>query len=92
MTHVVVLGMLLAGFACLSLSMTRHQLDVLRRPLSPFRGRLLRGFGFLLIAAGLPVAIDAFGGGVGTLAWFGYMAPAAGAIFLSLSWRRQRMP
>lgn len=91
MTHVVVLAMSLAGFACFSMSMTRHQSEVLARPLPVFPGRLLRGFGFFLIAAGLPVAIGGLGGGLGTVAWFGYSSLAAGAIFLALLWRRQRM-
>lgn len=89
MTYIVVLGMLLAGFACLSLSMTRHQSEVLARPLPVFPSSLLRGAGFLLIVAGLPVAIDGLGGGLGTVAWFGSMTLAAGAIFLALVWRRQ---
>jgi Na+/proline symporter len=90
MMHAVVLGMLLAGFACLSLSMTRHQLEVLARPLPPVQGRLLRGLGFVLIAVGLAVAIRALGAGLGTVAWFGYLSLAAGAVFFALLWRRQR--
>jgi hypothetical protein len=91
MTHAVVLGMLLVGFACLALSMTRHQSEVLTRPLPLFMSRLLRGFGFFLIAAGLAVAIVGLGDGLGTVAWFGHMTLAAGAIFLALSWQRQWM-
>lgn len=89
MMHAVVVAMLLAGFACLSLSMTRHQTEVLARPLPLFQGRLLRGFGFFLIAAGLPMAIGALGGGLGTVAWFGSITLAAGAVFLALLCRRQ---
>lgn len=89
MTHAVVLAILLAGFACLSLSMTRHQSEVLMRPLPPLPGRLLRGCGFLLIATGLPVSIAFHGGGLGAVAWFGGLSLAAGAIFLALLWRRQ---
>lgn len=91
MTHIVVLGMLLTGFACLSLSMARHQAEVFTRPLSLFQSRLLRGVGFFLIAAGHLVASDALGGALGAVAWFGSMTLAAGTIFLALLWRRQRM-
>jgi len=90
MTHAVILALLTAGFACLSLSMTRHQTEWLKRTLPPSQGRLLRGLGFLLIVAGLPVAVAALGGGVGAVAWVGHMSFAAGAVFLGLLWQRRR--
>jgi len=83
--------MLTAAFACLALSMTRHQSEVFARPLPLLQGYLLRVAGFLLIAASLLAAIGAFGGGLGIVAWTGHMTVAAGVIFLGLTWRRQRM-
>ncbi|MBS0221309.1 MAG: DUF3325 domain-containing protein [Proteobacteria bacterium] len=90
MMHIVVLAMVLAGFASLALSMTRHQSEVLARRLPPSQGRLLQGLGFFLITAGLATAIGTFGGGLGTVAWFGHMTLAAGTVFLALVWRRQQ--
>jgi hypothetical protein len=91
MTHVIVLALLLAGFACLSLSMTRHQTQWLAHALPPSQARLLRGLGFLLVAAGLPVAVATLSGSFGAVAWFGHMSLAAGAVFLGLLWRRRWM-
>ncbi|THF55400.1 DUF3325 domain-containing protein [Pseudothauera rhizosphaerae] len=91
MIHAAVLLLSLAGFACLSLSMARHQQEVFGgRALSPSRSRLLWAMGFLLIASALAVAIIFLGAGFGSVAWFGHISLAAAMVFMALLWQRRR--
>ena len=94
MTHALVLAISLAGFACLALSMQRHQRDQFTRPLPAGRTRALRRLGWLLAALALPVAIHGLGIGFGLVAWTGHISLAAALVFTALlcrsRWREAR--
>ncbi|CAM3150132.1 Protein of unknown function [Paracoccus aminovorans] len=90
MTHGLVLTILLAGFACLALSMDRHQRDEFGRPLPAGPTRALRWFGWLLIPLALPVAIHGLGTGFGLVAWTGHLSLASALVFAALLCRNRR--
>lgn len=83
MSHLFTLLFALGGFVVLCLSMHRHQEDLLGRELPAGQNRLLRLAGWLLLAAALAVAVRAFGWGVGSVAWTGHLAAAAGIVLLA---------
>ncbi len=86
MTHGLVLTVSLAGFACLALSMDRHQRDQFGRPLPVRLTRALRWLGWLLVALALPLAARGLGMGFGLVAWSGHVSLAAALVFLGLLW------
>lgn len=79
------------GMLCLSLSMTRHQRDVLGRPLSPRLSHGLRGAGWAALLLSFGVALP--DGALAVLRWIGELSLAAlVAVAMSalVSFRRRR--
>ena len=82
--HALLLLLCGAGFACLALAMERHQRDVLGRSLAPassLRWRLA-GWGLLLMALGVAIALR--GLGLGLALYSGHTSVAAGVVVLAL--------
>ncbi|MDR0717806.1 MAG: DUF3325 domain-containing protein [Azoarcus sp.] len=75
------------GFAAISASMDRHAKDIFAAAGSPRVRRLRLLAGYILLALALPVAIAAHGLSIGISVWFGFLALAATALALILSWR-----
>lgn len=75
----------LPGFAALALAMERHQRDLLGRRLTGRATLLLRGLGWLLLAASPLEAIARQGWGMGLVVWLGALTLAAAAVLLALS-------
>lgn len=82
--HMVLLLCCAAGFACMAISMLRHQEDIFGKELSASATRLLRLAGWLLLAAALLVAVSAMGWSFGLTAYSGHTSAAAGGVFLAL--------
>lgn len=79
------------GMSCLCLSMTRHQRDVLGRPLSPTQSRGLRVLGWAVLLLSFGVALP--DGALAILRWIGELsltALAAVAMSALVSSRRRR--
>lgn len=79
------------GMSCLSLSMTRHQRDVLSRPLPPRLSSGLRGAGWAMLLLSLGLALP--DGVLAILRWIGELslaALAAVAMCALVPFRRQR--
>ena len=87
----VAYALALAGFAALSMSMTRHQRVALGALLSPARRRALRAAGFVLLAASGSWCVLRFGVGLGLVAWATLIAFAALAVILVLTFRPRWM-
>lgn len=88
MTHVIVAGLALAGFALLLLAMPRHQQDWLRRKLPTRTSGRLRLAGFALLAGAFLAAGTGLGWAYGTVAWFGWLSFGA-AVALAAQTNRE---
>lgn len=83
MNALIVLALSYAAMAAVSLSMGRHQQQVLGKPVA---GLALRLGGWALLAVALVPAIAAWGVSVGLLAWLGLLTFAALGIGLQMSY------
>ena len=88
MTHIVIAGLALAGFALLLLAMPRHQQDWLRRKLPARTSGRLRLGGLALHAAAFLAAGTGLGWAYGTVAWFGWLSFGA-AVTLAAQTNRE---
>lgn len=87
---VFLLGVL--SFACLALSMARHQQDVFGAELRPAITRALSLCGWLLQAFALYLAGQALGWSQGLVAYSGHASLAAGVVFVLLMlWQRYKL-
>ncbi|MFP6848312.1 MAG: DUF3325 domain-containing protein [Pseudomonas sp.] len=77
-----------AGMAALCLGMDRHHQQVWSRK-APRRQRGLRLAGWLLLAIALWPCVQAWGGAVGVVIWFGLLSAAALLLVLLLPYRPQ---
>lgn len=59
------------GFAALSMAMSRHQRDVLGKPLPAATTRRLKVAGWLLLAASWAAAVASDGAALGSVYWLG---------------------
>lgn len=80
----------LAGFAGLSLGMTRHQRDVLGRTLAPSSSLRWRIVGWTGLALSLLLAVVRDGAALGTVYGLGELTVAALAVSLSTTWLGSR--
>jgi hypothetical protein len=88
----VALALLLciAAWASLSLGMPRHHQALLGAMPTPTRRRLLRGGGWLLLAAAFALCMAAYGTGQGPIFWAAAMVLAAIAWVLLLTFASRR--
>ncbi|GAA5232766.1 DUF3325 domain-containing protein [Verticiella sediminum] len=84
MTHLVLLLLCIAAFACLALAMERHQCDRFGHALTHGQTRVLRAAGWLLLVVALWLSIAAMGTSFGLVAYSGHTSLAAGLVFLAL--------
>lgn len=82
--HLFLLILAFAAFACLALSMQRHQEDIFGVCASAAITRGLRAAGWLLMLLSLFVALRQPDFGFGLVSWFGHIMLAANSVFLLL--------
>lgn len=71
----------LGGLLCLCLSMTRHQRDLLERPLSQLWSHTLRGAGWAALCLSFAAAVP--GGALTILCWIGELSVGALIVVVS---------
>lgn len=80
-----------AGFLALCLSMSRHYRDVFHRSLPDRTARMLRGGGWILLAASLAASVAHSGGPVGTVLWIALLTAGAALVVLLLTYAPRRV-
>ncbi|MGA7438156.1 MAG: DUF3325 domain-containing protein [Luteibacter sp.] len=75
----------LAGFAALSLGMSRHQRDILGRILSAGRTKGLKIAGWVLLAVSWAAAIASDGAALGSVYWIGVLTFGALVVAFSVT-------
>ncbi|QWT19465.1 DUF3325 domain-containing protein [Bacillus sp. NP157] len=75
----------LAGFAALSLGMSRHQRDVLGRALPARTTRAVKWSGWVLLALAWAAAIASDGAALGSVYWIGALTFAALVVAFSVT-------
>lgn len=84
MIHLILFVLSVAAFACLALSMERHQRDVVRRVLSTQATQQLRAMGWALLVFSTVFAMRGLGVGSGLAALSGHTSVAAGVVVLAM--------
>jgi hypothetical protein len=82
--HILVFVAASIGFACLALSMDRHQEDLFGDELRPALTRGLRTGGWLMLSAGLVAAVRSQGWSFGLVAYSGHTSVAAWLVFMAM--------
>lgn len=82
--HALVFAVALIGFACLALSMARHQEDIFGDELRAATTRGLRAGGWLLLVAGLGLAVRGQGWSFGLVAYSGHTSVAAWLVLIAM--------
>lgn len=75
----------LAGFAALSLGMSRHQRDILGRVMSGARTKGLQIVGWVLLATSWAAAIASEGAALGSVYWIGALTFGALVVAFSIT-------
>ncbi|KAA0892592.1 DUF3325 domain-containing protein [Pusillimonas sp. ANT_WB101] len=84
LTHAVLFLLALVGFACLALSMIRHQEDLFGHALNALLTRGLRAAGWLFLLLALWLAAASMGWSFGLTVYSGHTSAAAGLAFIAL--------
>ncbi|WP_332740385.1 DUF3325 family protein [Hydrogenophaga sp.] len=91
MTHLLTLLGCLIGFAAIAMGMTRHQTQVLGRPLPRTTGKWLFVIGAAWLAAAWGLACWCWGAGLGSVGFSAHTMLAAGLVHRGLSVGRWRV-
>jgi hypothetical protein len=81
MIRLVVLLLCVGAFACLAISMARHQETLVGRALPAVQSRCLRGAGWCALAIALGFIVADQGWGVGLVAFSGMTSVAAAIVY-----------
>lgn len=84
MMHLGTLMLCVLAFACIALSMERHQDALFDQLLSARTTRILRILGWLMLAGALALELAQPLRGLGVVRWFGCLSAGAGLVFISL--------
>jgi hypothetical protein len=87
---ILVLPLCVLSFACLAMSMSRHQPTVFGRELSSAVSRALRCVGWLGLLAALALEVYASGWALGLVCYSGCTSLAAGIVYCALIVRERR--
>lgn len=91
MSHLATLALSVAALACLACATDRPQRDLFRRELGAQPTRLLRLFGWVLLASALSVSLANDAWALGLIAWVGHTSAGAALVYLGLlGWNNRR--